>query len=95
MALPPHFIGIVDRVGSKRLTVRRDTGSSSGALSPRMDFRTDDQTFLSPGLKKKDRVLVLYENGSRADSSRAKAVVRFPSGSDPQEIINSIPKQKR
>lgn len=60
-----------------------------------MDFRVDKASLVSQGLKSKDRVLVVYDVGGKGDGYRATAVLRCPQGTDPQELIKSIPKQPK
>lgn len=66
-----------------------------GPLNARMEFRVDDKTILSKGLKSRDRVLILYQNAANGRGYLATAVLRFPTGTDPQELMKSLPSDRR
>jgi hypothetical protein len=92
-ALPPHFIGTLTALRSTTISAKKE--KQEGPLSPRMEFRRDDETIVSKGLKNKDRVFILYENAAHGRGYRAIAVLRFPTGTDPEELLKSLPSNKK
>ncbi len=81
----PFVVGTLSFVSSSRLTVNPDATAGVGA---QMDFKTDATTFQSPKLSSGDRVVIAYAG------DKATAVLRCPKGSDPQELLKSVPKRK-
>lgn len=81
----PFVVGTLSFVSSSRLTVKPDATAGVGAA---MDFKTDATTFQNGKPNSGDRVLITYAG------DKATAVLMCPKGSNPQELLKSIPQRK-
>ena len=77
----PFLVGTLTFVSSSRLTVKSEATPGS------MDFKTDPTTFQPARLSSGDRVVVAYTG------EKATAVLKCPQGSNPQELLKTVPKK--
>jgi hypothetical protein len=87
----PYVLATLDFLGDSSFTVKREGGD--GDLAPRMDFKRDPSTVVSRQLETGDRVLVVYQSDSRGEGYHAKALLRCPVGTDPKELLKTLPKK--
>jgi hypothetical protein len=85
----PYKVAVLDFFGSSQFTVKPE---GDGDLAPRMEFKFDSKTVVSRGVQSGDRVLVVYQPDPKGEGYHAKALLRCPVGTDPKELIKTLPK---
>ena len=75
------MVGTATFVSSSRVTVKSEATPGS------MDFKTDPTTFQPARINSGDRVVVAYSG------DKATAILRCPNGSNPQELLKSVPRR--